>query len=130
MSSVFNRTDGRFIESVNTPDFDPADWIINPDLSAVAGNPVRYWIIDPPGSNTIRLATAGEQTAIDNAIAADRLAAAKDSAKNEFDIQRVLRAFAELLVGEFNILRQQHALPDRTFDQLRTAIRNAIDAQT
>ena len=44
----------------------------------------------------------------------------------EFDDREVLRAFAKLLVKELNILRDLHGLPPRTFDQLRTAIRNEI----
>ncbi len=44
----------------------------------------------------------------------------------EFDDREVLRAFAKLLVTELNILRALHSLPPRTFDQLRTAIRNEI----
>ncbi len=44
----------------------------------------------------------------------------------EFDDREVLRAFAKLLVQELNILRALHSLPPRTFDQLRTAIRDDI----
>jgi hypothetical protein len=44
----------------------------------------------------------------------------------EFDDREVLRALAKLLVKELNILRALHSLPPRTFDQLRTAIRNEI----
>ena len=68
MASVLNRTTKEFRGSVNTPDYDPADWIINPDLSAVSGEPNKYWIIDPPGSDTVRLATPAEQAVIDAAI--------------------------------------------------------------
>jgi hypothetical protein len=72
MASVLNRTTKEFRGSVNTPDYDPdydpADWIINPDLSAVSGEPNKYWIIDPPGSDTVRLATLAEQAVIDAAI--------------------------------------------------------------
>jgi len=74
MASVLNRTTMEFLRSANTPDFPVADWIINPDLSAVTGQPQKYWIIDPPGSDTVRLATPTEQTAIDDAIAAQRTA--------------------------------------------------------
>lgn len=68
MASVLNRTTKEFRGSVNTPDFSTVDWIINPDLSAVTGQPNKYWIIDPPGSDTVRLATAPEQAVIDAAI--------------------------------------------------------------
>jgi len=69
MASVLHRTTKEFRSSVNTPDFDVGNWIINPDLSAVTGQPNKYWIIDPPGSDTVRLATAPEQAVIDQAIA-------------------------------------------------------------
>lgn len=68
MASVLNRTTKEFRGSVNTPDFPVADWIINPDLSAVTGQPNKYWIIDPVGSDTVRLATPAEQAVIDAAI--------------------------------------------------------------
>lgn len=44
----------------------------------------------------------------------------------EFDDREVLRAFAKLIMNELNILRAIEGLPPRTFDQLRTAIRNEI----
>ncbi len=44
----------------------------------------------------------------------------------EFDDREVLRAFAKLIVQELNILRAIEGLPPRTFDQVRTAIRNEI----
>ena len=130
MSDVFNRTDGRYLKSVHTPDFDVADWIINPDLTAVAGQPSRYWIIDPPASDTIRLATAGEQTTIDQGIADARLATEKDGSKNNVDVERVVRALVDLLPSEFNILRSLHSLPDRTPAQVNAALKANIDAQT
>lgn len=45
MANVLNRTTLQYLKSVNTPDYDPADWIINPDLSAVNGVPKKYWKI-------------------------------------------------------------------------------------
>ena len=145
MADVFNRTDGRYLQSVNTPDFNPANWIINPNLSAVAGQPVRYWIIDPPGSDTIRLATAGEQAAIDAARAAASDAANKETQKNNYDLERILQGMVLALIDEVNLLRQQFntttgqvnaiaptvtatAFTDRTPAQARTAIRNKVDS--
>ena len=45
MADVLNRLTKQLLLSVNTPDYPPADWIINPDLSPVAGVPWRYWKI-------------------------------------------------------------------------------------
>ncbi len=129
MSDVLNRTTGQFLKSVNTPDFDVADWIINPDLSAVTGQPPKYWIIDPPASDTVRLATGGEQTTIDDAIATAKSDSQKAVAKNNVDVERVVRALVELLPSEFNILRTLHSLPDRTEAQVNAALKANIDAQ-
>lgn len=35
MAAVLNKQTLEYLESVNTPDYHPADWIINPDLSAL-----------------------------------------------------------------------------------------------
>jgi hypothetical protein len=45
MANVLNRTTKQYLTSQNTPDFDPVDWIINPDLSAVQGFASQYWNI-------------------------------------------------------------------------------------
>ena len=132
MAHVFNRTTGQFLQSVNTPDFDVADWVLNPDLVATVGQPVKYWFIpgttNPEGQEIIGVVDAAAQAVIDADLTAARIVSQKDGAKNEFDVQRVLPALAELLVDEFNNLRTLHALPDRTFSQLRTAIRGKIDS--
>lgn len=43
MASVLNKTTLEFISSVNTPDYPEDKYIINPDMSAVAGVPQKYW---------------------------------------------------------------------------------------
>lgn len=127
MASVLNRTTKQFIQSANTPDFPTADWIINPDLTAVAGAPIKYWIIDPPASDTIRLATAGEQLIIDNDIASDKEQSEKDNAKSETD--RRLLGFMQVMVDEINILRLNAGIPPaRDLDDYKNATRNNIDA--
>jgi len=45
MANVLNRTTKQYLKSVNTPDFPTASWIINPDLTAVAGVPSKFWKI-------------------------------------------------------------------------------------
>lgn len=45
MANVLNRTSLVYLESVNTPEYDPSEWIINPDLSSVSDIPVSYWKI-------------------------------------------------------------------------------------
>jgi len=77
--------------------------------------------------DVVTLATPAEQTVIDDAIAATRAAKGKEEEKNRFDNERLLKAFAELVMDQFNVLRAIEGLPDLTFAQLRTAIRNKID---
>lgn len=45
MASVLNKTNFLFYPSVNTPDYSPDEWLINPDLSQVAGIAQMYWKI-------------------------------------------------------------------------------------
>jgi hypothetical protein len=57
MANVLNRTTKQFLASVNTPDYSEADWIVNPDLTAVAGYPSKYW--DIQGDAVVLLDDAG-----------------------------------------------------------------------
>jgi hypothetical protein len=72
--------------------------------------------------------TETEKTAKDAELAVAEVDAGRLEAKDEIDSKRVLKAFAEVVVDEINILRGQHALADRTLSQLVTAIKNKIDA--
>ena len=80
---------------------------------------------------TLDTAFAGyvaDQTNIDAATEAARIAAEKDVAKNSVDVERIVRALIELLPDEFNILRTLHSLPDRTVAGLTAALKANIDA--
>jgi len=77
--------------------------------------------------NTAFATYTGDQANIDAATAAARELERKEQAKGNFDSQRVLVGFAKLLIKELNTLRTLHGLPDRTFAQLRTALRDEID---
>lgn len=46
MANVVNKQTLEFRSSVNTPEYDPAEWLINPDLTAVFGLPHKYWKLD------------------------------------------------------------------------------------
>ncbi|MNK54739.1 hypothetical protein D3C87_737310 [compost metagenome] len=63
MASVLHRISKQYLDSANTPDYDPVSWIINPDLSAVIGLLPKYWIIE---GDSIRAATTEERTDIDD----------------------------------------------------------------
>ena len=67
-----------------------------------------------------------DQANIDAAFTQIEVDAELNKARDELDNQKILKALAELLVDEFNILRALHSLPPRTFAQLRTAIRNKV----
>ena len=123
MSSVLNRTTKQYLQSANTPDYPIEEWIHNPDMSAVAGQPSKYWVIT--GDN-VTLMTAQEQSDADAAISTAQRG--ESVAQNLDDVESILRAFASVVVDEINILRQQHALPDRTLTQLRSAILSKMGA--
>ena len=92
MASVLNRTTKEVLPSVNTPDYSPKDWIINPDLTAVNGFPSKYWIIT---GDVVTLMSDVERAAVDAAeattadadkaakLAADVADALTESAKTE-----------------------------------------------
>ncbi len=149
MASVLNRATKEFRKSVNTPDFNVAEWIINPDLTDVAGSPRRYWKIT---GDIVTPVDASERITIDAAILADRVVSEKAEAKTQFAVSRRLKALAELLVVEFNNHTQRtnaillaiasatnlsslkasialiNDLPVRDFTQLKNAIDSNIDA--
>lgn len=72
MGNVISRTqrdaEGALLQhnSVNTPQFSTDDWLINPDLSGVAGVAKYYWKVTgtPPGGSVVEM-DAGEKAAVD-----------------------------------------------------------------
>ncbi len=63
VSSVIHRSTGEFRPSVNTPDYSPLEWIINPDLSNVSKVPQKYWKV--VGEAVVEM-TSSEKTTVDN----------------------------------------------------------------
>jgi hypothetical protein len=63
MANVLNRTTKQYLISVNTPDYDPLQWIINPDLSAVGSFPSIYWTIT---GNVVTLSNAAARAVVDD----------------------------------------------------------------
>lgn len=96
MANVLNRVSKQFLLSVNTPDYPSSDWIINPDFSAVAGYPDKYWTIS--GDNILLMSDI-ERAAVDAAevaaadadkaakLAADVTDALTESAKTESPVK-------------------------------------------
>ena len=96
MATVIHRTSVELRRSVNTPDYDPAEWIIDPDLSAVAGVDAIYWKIS--GDEVVEMSPA-EKDAVDAAILQER----KDAAADELNVPlNILRALMLLLLDEMN----------------------------
>lgn len=73
-----------------------------------------------------------EKDAIDTAEANAAEASVRDGAKQGLagfnSNPLLLRALADIIKDEINILRAEHSLPDRTLEQLKTAIENRIDS--
>jgi hypothetical protein len=125
MGNFVNRTDlSQYRRSVNDPEFlDPP------------------WLYVPPGSNNEVLLTtvvpqyltiAGDiisevDQATKDAIDAAALEASRDDTANRMDnIEDIVRAFAMVTLDEINVLRAEHALPDRTLAQMKTAVRGKL----
>lgn len=141
---VLNRTTKELVTQAYLPQYPLASWIRNPDLSAVAGQPAKYWIIT---GDVVTLMDAAARTAADAAeLEANRTAAVAQLQRTE----DVLRAFMLLVLDELNAHANKiNAIltaidtstnyatlkanivaitdyPQRTEAQLRTAIRNKL----
>jgi len=120
----------QYLPSVNTPDYDSVvDKIVSPDLTAVAGVPLKYWV---EKNGDIEEMSVPQKAAIDDAEAAERDLGIRSDAKENLDVLNspglVLRALADVIKDEINILRAEHGFADRTLVQLRTAIKNKVDS--
>lgn len=144
MASVLNRTTKVYLDSANTPDYPSAEWIINPDISAVAGWSTGYWRIV---GDIVSLLTQAERDAVD---AAEREAQRDAAAQQLQQIEDLFRAFMLTVLDELNLHAAKHnailtaidnganfsglkaniALvadyPQRTEAQLRTAVRDKL----
>jgi hypothetical protein len=66
MANVLNRTTKEYLTSVNTPDYPPEMWVINPNVEDLLarGVPTRYWKINP--DDTVEEMSPTEKEAVDN----------------------------------------------------------------
>ena len=123
MPNWIHRTTKQYLPSVASADLpeSEANFIEEPDLSAVSGFASKYWLIS---GDTVTLMSQAERDAVDAAETVSR----RDALADELDrTQTILRAFAEVVLDEFNNLRAQHGLQPRTLAQLKTAVRNKLD---
>lgn len=96
MATVLNRTTKALITSANTPDYSVAEWIIEPNLSAVNGFASIYWVIT---GDVVTLMDAPTRAAVDLAI----LNAQRDAVAAAMDrVEDYARAFALVVLDEFN----------------------------
>lgn len=146
MPNYLHRTTKQQLRSIAPADLpEPeANYIRDPDLSAVTGQPPKYWLI---AGDTVTLMDQSARDAVDAA----ELSAESDSIADELDTPRtIVRAFAEVLLDELNA----HALkinaildaidnannlgdvktsvaviadhPQRSLAQLKTAVRSKL----
>tara|TARA_R110002072_G_scaffold273239_5_gene433978 strand:+ start:12743 stop:13183 length:441 start_codon:yes stop_codon:yes gene_type:complete len=144
MAAVLHRTTKEYRASVSTPDFPTVDWIHNPDLSAVTGQPSKYWLIT---GDFITLMDKAARDVVDAA----ELSSGRDAVSDQIDlVEDIVRALALTLLDELN----NHAAkinaildaadnatslatfkadmvaitdyPQRTISQLKTTIRNKL----
>lgn len=135
MSDVLNRTTKQYLISVNTPDFPTANWIINPDLSAVVGFEAKYWTIT---GDVVTLMSQAERDAVDAAEAAqavqDRRTAANTTPDEVTALGVEFRALVELVNKRDNYLTNRVLELQAAFDAIKASsgpadnIRNAIPA--
>ena len=122
MANFLHRTTKAYLVSAD-PNSLPepiANYIEQPDLSAVTGQPTKYWIIT---GDIVTLASIGQQVDIDT----DEEAARLNSIADELDqTQTILKAFAEVVLDQLNTLRAFHSLPTATLAQLKSAVRNKL----
>jgi hypothetical protein len=144
MAAVLHRTTKQYLPSANTPDYPVVDWIINPDMSAVAGQPAQYWIIT---GDVVTLMDQAQRDQVD----ANLLAASRDStAAILAEPEAYPRGYALVALDELNAhalktnsildavdaattladLKSRIALitdyPQRTIQQMQTAVRNKL----
>lgn len=150
MAHVIHRTTLEFRPSVNTPEFPEPTWKHNPDMTAVAAVPFRYWKAPPDwnaaGAGPVEM-NQTEKDAVDAAL----LTAVRNGTMAQLDnTEDVVRAFLQVALDELN----SHAAkinailtaidsggtlaqvktniaaiadyPTRTLGQLQTAIRNKL----
>ena len=123
MPAWLHRTNKTVLRSVASADLPEAiaNYIEEPDLSAVAGQPVKYWLIT---GDAVSLVDAATRSSIDAAL----FSTARDALADEIDQNKTfMKAFALVVLDEFNLLRAEHGLPPRTIAQLKTAVRNKLD---
>lgn len=136
MGDYLHRTTKRFRQSISPNELpEPlANYIEDPDLSAVAGVPSIYWIVT---GDVISEMAQGEKDTVDAALLSSARDAEIQAAVD--NLESVLRALTKMIISEINILRQQFnttttevqqatntSLADRTLAQVRQQLRDDL----
>ena len=118
-----HRIDKELLPSVAEADLlEPvANYIEEPDLSAVVGQPTKYWNI--VGDDVLLLEPQSARNAADDA----ERDAARDAAVASMDqLEDYTRAFALVVLDEFNVVRGLLGESPRTIAQLKAAVRGKL----
>lgn len=123
MGNYLHRTTKRYYQSTS-PNSLPeplANYIEEPDLSAVVGVPAIYWVIT---GDVVSEMSQPEKDAVD----AQQLSDSRDDAiEAEIDnLESVMRQLTQLMLREVNILRAEHGLADRTMAQAKAQMRSDL----
>jgi len=118
---------------VSNPWPDESAWGISTETvdNAVLASMVNGVKYMRDGAGSIRQATAQEVTDFGGAVAVvedDRKRTREKEVIQNSKTGRLLRALAEVMMDEINVLRSQHALSARTLSQVVSAIESKLDA--
>lgn len=116
MATVLNRNTKVLRVSVHTPDYPTLNWIHDPDLSAVAGQPPKYWKIT---GDTVSLMSAGEQATVNAA----ELESYHQQLEDFIDDTSPQGLYNRLLFKEINKLRVKNGDAEYTVAQFKSAMR-------
>ena len=146
MATFLHRTTMQLLPSTSESSLSEpvANYIENPDLSAITGFPSKYWIIT---GDVVTLMDQAARDAVDAANLSDQ----RDNTANDMsDIEGIVRSFALVVLDELNLhaarvtaildavdaasnlagLKTDVAaiadVPQRTIEQLKTAVRNKL----
>ena len=124
MVDVLHRVTKEYRREINPPYFPVADWIYDPNLSAVGGLPLKYWKI--VGDDVFAM-TQAERDKVDAEQAQIDLVSNRAAAKQELVSAHTLRAIILVILDEINVLRAKAGLALRTATQVESALRDKVD---
>lgn len=101
MANVVNKTTTQYITSVHTPDYDSADWLINPDLSGVSGVDQKYWKVSGSPPAVVEMSQA-EKDVVDKVYKEEDFSSSEDeSTTTDTEYQQKYRKTIDTKAGDF-----------------------------